>query len=94
MSAMIEQWVGLGLDPKPTNGNDRIDGWISIPAGETGTLYEVEHNGCLNGFVLDDFLLPDESLSNVWIRMFWDNALEPQVYAPLGDFFGCRYGRA
>ncbi len=85
-------WEHVGSDPKPTNGNVQVDGMLSIPAGTTGTVFSVLGAGAVAGLLLDIEPHSAEVLTNVWIDMVWDGEATPQVSAPLGEFFGCRFG--
>ena len=67
--------------------------YISISAGETATLAEIDGPGMLRSFWLTVDNLSPEALRSYVIRIYWDNAEHPSVEAPLGDFFGLAHGR-
>ena len=59
---------------------------VTIHAGETVTLAEVEGSGLIQnmwftGYVGHSFIL----------RIYWDGQEHPSVEAPLSAFFGCAY---
>jgi hypothetical protein len=86
-SAVMDQWIAVGQDPKPAASNLTVSGNLSVPAGATGTLFQVEGSGAIQSITLDPSPATTNILSNVWIQMNWDGG-EPEVDVPLGDFFG------
>ena len=93
-SVVRSLWNQCGEDPKPTNGNDYVEGMLSIPAGETGSVFSVETAGAIAGLLIDPEPHTLDILTNVWVRMVWDEADDPQVFVPIGEFFGCGFGEA
>ena len=67
---------------------------ISIAAGETGALGEIEGPGCVKHIWCTMLAMPDEpnDLRSTVLRIFWDGEATPSVEVPLGDFFGLGFG--
>lgn len=84
-------------DPNPDSNNDRIK---YIAPGETKILADILGPAVINHIWLtfnearpnwleaNGSARPDEMV----LRMYWDDAREPAVEAPLGDFFGAGFG--
>jgi len=66
---------------------------ISVPAGETTTLADIEGPGMVRQIWLTVRRRDPESLRSFVIRMYWDDSELPSVEAPWGDFFGLAHGR-
>ncbi len=65
-----------------------------LRAGETKTLLNASGAGSIRRIWIT---VPDRSprmLRSLRLEMFWDNAPQPAVSVPLGDFFGAVLGRA
>lgn len=67
---------------------------LTVPAGGAATLAEIDGPGLL---VRLYFTLPvryyPQLLRALVLRVFWDGEAAPSVEVPLGDFFGCPFGR-
>ena len=64
---------------------------ISLPAGETTTLAEIDGAGEIRHIWMT---VPDpDAYRNLILRMYWDDEDEPSIEVPLGDFFCCGHGR-
>jgi hypothetical protein len=84
-------------DPNPNSNMDRIR---YITPGETKVLFDVKGPGVIrhvwltfnearpNWLEAGGSARPDE----IVLRMYWDDAKDPAVEAPLGDFFGAGFG--
>jgi D-arabinan exo alpha-(1,3)/(1,5)-arabinofuranosidase (non-reducing end) len=84
-------------DPNPNGNKDRI---TYITCGETKVLADIKGPGVIrhiwltfnearpNWLEAGGSARPDE----IVLRMYWDDAKEPAVEAPLGDFFGAGFG--
>lgn len=86
---------------KRISSYDRSGGnhdWLDVPAGETGTVAEIEGSGiirhiwCTHGVADASGGKEANSLRKLVLRMYWDGETEPSVEAPLGDFFGAGPG--
>ncbi|MDR1722830.1 MAG: DUF2961 domain-containing protein [Tannerella sp.] len=81
-------------------GDSNEDRLKYIHAGETVTIFDVKGAGIINHIWLTfndarpNWLEQGGSASpdELVIRMYWDNAPEPAVEAPLGDFFAAGFG--
>ena len=85
-------------DPSVTGNADRIK---YITPGETKILADIQGPAVIrhiwltfsearpNWLEAGGSAAPDE----IVLRMYWDEAKEPAVEAPLGDFFGAGFGR-
>jgi hypothetical protein len=82
----------------PTAGSNRDNKWI--PPGETFVMADVEGPATITHIWLTfseprpNWLSRDGSAnpSEIVLRMYWDNAEQPAVEAPLGDFFAAGFG--
>jgi D-arabinan exo alpha-(1,3)/(1,5)-arabinofuranosidase (non-reducing end) len=84
-------------DPNPIGNQDRLK---YITSGETKVLADIKGPGIIrhiwltfnearpNWLEAGGSARPDE----IVLRMYWDDAKEPAVEAPLGDFFGAGFG--
>lgn len=91
-SAVRTMWGQCGKDPEVMSKDDWVVGDIYIPAGQTGSVFSVQGEGALSGFFVDLEPCSLDVLTNTWIQMYWDGVTEPQVSAPLGEFFGSGFG--
>jgi hypothetical protein len=78
----------MGRDPKPSEGGEAIAKTVSLPAGGTVCLAEIEGPGSIAGLKIGLEPLDEEALFNTWLIMRWDGNPTAQVEAPLGAFFG------
>jgi hypothetical protein len=65
---------------------------LSIPAGETVTLLDIQGAGCITHIWMTAATIEPHYLRKMVVRMFWDGESEPSVLTPLGDFFGMGHG--
>ena len=61
---------------------------ISIKAGETFTLAEINDSGIINHI----WMTPSGDARLMILRFYWDDETEPSVEVPLGDFFAAGWG--
>lgn len=66
--------------------------WRPIAAGETVTLLETIGPGMVRHIWMTMDLSP-KMLRGCVIRAYWDDASQPAVECPIGDFFGIAHGR-
>jgi hypothetical protein len=74
---------------------DRTGGnrdFISIPAGETAVLAEMEGAGCVRHVWVTIRSKEAWYLRKLVLRMRWDGEEKPSVEVPIGDFFGVGHG--
>ena len=62
---------------------------ISIKAGETFTLAEINKSGVINHI----WMTPTGDYRLMILRFYWDDETEPSVEVPVGDFFASGWGR-
>jgi len=76
----------------PTGGNTD---YVSIPAGKSVTLAEIEGPGEIAHIWMTYFEPPgaEGALRELSLSITWDGAEGPSVLTPLGDFFGMGNGR-
>ena len=69
---------------------------VSIPAGETATITELNGNRAITElrvkFETPLESIPAQTLHELALSIHWDGENEPSVWAPLGDFFGTAPG--
>lgn len=99
-----EKGGGCKWSPDPTDRNlvhsgaamDLGKGWkvrpfISLKAGETVDLANIDGPGTINQFFITSDLREYRALV---LRMYWDGEVEPSVEVPLGDFFAMGHDSA
>jgi hypothetical protein len=59
------------------------DAWV-IPAGETRVLADINGPGCITHI----WMTQQKHYRECLLKITWDNASQPSVLCPLGDFFG------
>jgi hypothetical protein len=64
---------------------------VSIPAGTTFTLAEIEGPGAIQQIWMTP--APIDRTRHSILRFYWDGEAEPSVEVPLGDFFACGWGK-
>ncbi len=90
-SATLALWTNCGAHPNAQADRTWSTGTLSVAASQTGLLCQVAGRGAVTALMLDPCNAVSNFLTNVWLRMTWDGVEEAQVYAPIGDFFGCRF---
>ncbi len=68
-----------------TGGNDDF---ISIPAGATARLADIQGPGVITMFWTTIASSDKYFLRHIVLRMYWDGEKDPSVEVPIGDFFG------
>lgn len=93
LSQVTSIWTNAGMDPKRYDHPPSVtQGNADIPPFATTNLFVQSDAGTLVALKIDPGPATEGALTNIWIRMTWDGAVEPQVYAPLGLFFGTGFG--
>ncbi len=86
---------GKGLPPR-SRGEEKVSMQVTVPAGKTVTVLQVQGARALTGLYvnLDLPASPDDRdvLRELTLHMYWDGESQPSVWAPLGDFFGTAPG--
>ncbi|MBK7710343.1 MAG: DUF2961 domain-containing protein [Bacteroidales bacterium] len=92
--ASAENWTGKKGGGGTANGGRKGSPSFRLNAGQTKTLAEVSGS---SGIVRRIWLTIDqrtpEMLRGLQIEMYWDDASEPAVSAPLGDLFNHGLGQ-
>lgn len=65
----------------------------TLASGETKTLLDATGSGTIGRIWMTISDRSPEMLRSLWIRIYWDDAEQPAVSAPFGDFFGVGLGR-
>ena len=93
LSGVKQMWASVGTDPKPGDDEPSVYPGVAdlLPFGTTN-LFVQSGAGTISALKIRPGTATESMLTNVWIRMTWDGATEPQVYAPLGQFFGTGFG--
>lgn len=76
-----------------TNRGAKGYAFDEVAAGETKVLMEAAGSGTICRIWMTVSDRSPEMLRSLRLDMFWDNAAQPAVSAPLGDFFGVGLGR-
>ncbi|MDD5688208.1 MAG: DUF2961 domain-containing protein [Elusimicrobia bacterium] len=80
-------WNNVGSDPKNDTGNIPATGTTSIPANGTQTLLDTAGPRSISSIRIKIPNLTKDILNNLYLKIYWDNEIEPSVNAPLGTFF-------
>ena len=91
VDAGLQMLDSTGIDPKPTNGNVRIEGIASMAGGESFQLLAEAGEGVVQSLKFDFGDLPLQALSDLEISMNWDGG-ESEVCAPLDEFLMYKAG--
>jgi hypothetical protein len=84
---LIRQWKNIGSDPKALFSRLAMEqASVSVAPGSILPLWEHSEPGALAA-VLMRLNKPIPALSNLWIRMTWDNHTEPDVDVPVPCLF-------
>lgn len=76
---------------------DRTGGnhdFVTVAPGQTITLLDYQGAGIIHRFWMTISPRNAQTLSQVILRMYWDNETNPSVECPLGAFFGIGFGDA
>lgn len=67
--------------------------WFDVDPGERKVLAELDGPGVIRHIWMTLGLSRDDDLRRIVLRFTWDDAVEPSVECPIGDFFGLGHGR-
>jgi hypothetical protein len=76
-----------------TNQTAKGNAFESIKSGETKTLLNVKTAGTIQRIWITIGDRSPEMLRSLHLQMFWDDALQPAVDVPFGDFFCAALGK-
>ncbi len=79
------------VDPKSTTGNQEITGTVNVSPGESGQLALLTGAGHIAAVHVDPNPGSRDVLENAWLEIRFDGRA-PNVFVPLGYFFGCGFG--
>lgn len=82
------QWTHLGLDPKPTAGNQTISKSVTIKNGKTVVLADLRGEGSVASLKLRLDPYGRNEFYHTILRIYWDGSKQPAVDMPVGLFFG------
>lgn len=93
-SRLVQLWKNIGTDPKSQINNKQVScSGVNIPASGSATLIDIQSgSGYIAGINIKINEMKPEFLENVWIKATWDNHIMPDVYCPIGCFFGNSIG--
>ncbi len=98
LSTVVDFYANhIGEDPKPEPDGGYYEYQITqnlIAAGNSKTVYTESRARVIAGMRFDVFPLTEDVLNNVYIQMTWEGRFTPDIYAPLGMFFGSGFGGA
>ncbi|MCL4234898.1 MAG: DUF2961 domain-containing protein, partial [Deltaproteobacteria bacterium] len=87
LAEAIDDWANAGDDPKPPADGETIAGDLVVAPGEAALVASREGAGHIAGLRFRLDMPQDEAWRDVRLRIRFDAASEPQVDAPLPDFF-------
>jgi hypothetical protein len=82
--------ISSNQQPEWNNGNWDM---TRIPAGATFELPRIEGPAVITHIWMTSHSGHSDTLQQLVLRIYWDDADEPSVEAPLGDFFACGHGK-
>lgn len=91
----LEQWRACSEDPKK-EAAEYSSGVITLSPGESAEIYRIRKAGQLSAIRMNIPGVPGDAasgfgrdiLNDIWLKIYWDGREAPDVYAPLGAFFG------
>ncbi|MCR1841677.1 DUF2961 domain-containing protein [Murimonas intestini] len=91
----LEQWRACSEDPKEEE-TEYYSGILALPAEKSAELCCIRKAGQISSVRIRipqaareaDPGFGREYLNGLWLKIHWDGRMEPDVYAPLGPFFG------
>ena len=89
MPALTEAWNVQGNHAKPVQGRKKKTVGSEIAPGKTATLWKASRAGAITAlhFQIAPTNNPDV-VFNTWLKITFDGAVQPQIEAPVGCFFG------
>lgn len=93
LTKIVAQWNHLGDDPKePVTPKKEIHGKFELKAGQKRDFSNIRGAGEVTALRIKIVPADRLSLRQTVLRVYWDNAKEPGIEAPVGDFFGIGFG--
>ena len=69
----------------------KVSPYVHVPAKSTLTLCEIKGSGAIQQIWMTP--APIDKTRSFILRFYWDGEDEPSVEVPMGDFFGCGWGK-
>lgn len=93
LSGAMQVWTAVGVDPKSAETPiETVSGVTNLSGFGEAALLVSSQPGTVASIKIDPAAASSNWMANVWIQMTWDGAAEPQVNAPIGEFFGSGFG--
>ena len=89
-SRLMDQWNAMGQDPKCEYPTRRGTGEVRIGGGELKTLFAESGAGAVWSLRISVPEYEYGSETDLWILAWWDKHEEPDIFAPIPDFFGAQ----
>lgn len=90
---LFKRWNRIGEDPKNCKNNKVfVENNIVINPSEEKNVFQKQGSGSLSSIKVELEHFQQYHLSDVWIRMAWDNHDKPDILCPIGAFFGNELG--
>ena len=89
MPALMEAWNIDDAHHRATQGSKEQAATSKIESGKTATLWKIRRAGAIT--VLQFKITPTNNVDawfDSWLKITFDDAVQPQIEAPLGCFFG------
>ena len=79
-----QQWDGPNAAARDLGRKWKVRPCITVPAGRTATIMDIEGPGTIQHVWVT---VSEECLTDLILRVYWDDEQTPSVEAPLGHFF-------
>ena len=67
----------------------KVNPFVRAEPGQTLVLADIRESGCIRQM----WFTPTGDWRSLILRIYWDNSPVPSVECPIGDFFGCGWGK-
>jgi hypothetical protein len=94
LDSVIQMWKNVGTNPV-SDGSifySSLCDYVLFPFQSEQIFHIEKQQGYISAIRIFVKEINTVSLSNLWIRIIWDNHLEPDIYCPIGSFFGNSLG--
>ena len=93
LDTIVKQWNHLGDDPiDPDQGVKSIAGKFGLKAGASRLIASIKGAGEVQALQIKITPADRLSLRQTLLRVYWDDAKQPAIESPVGDFFGVGFG--
>lgn len=83
-----KQWENIGSDPKDTVGNEHVNRESTLEPDEKAVIFDSKRQASIASLKLQLEPFNAETFYNTYIRVFWDNNMQPAINMPVSYFFG------